>query len=571
VAVLCLGLCGWAQEKENQPPRRKGSITGRVVAADGQPLSNAQVNVAIVGVMTGAMRTFTTDDEGNFIADGLAAGSYTISAVAPAYISEAPAQKLYRLGESATITMYKGGVITGRVTNLKGEPLQSLSVQATRVRDDAGRKVTSDEARTALTDDRGIYRLYGLQAGAYVIAASGGAPSFVWGGPGSPYDESAPIYYPATTREAATEVKVQLGEEVQGIDLRHRLEKGHRISGTVVGLPLKSKTGEIAYSGASLSLTRVPGGGLEQSGSTYELQEQKGFVLHGVADGEYELQATASNWRNENADQYASPKRRVTIKGNDVTNVLLAMSPLASVAGQLVVETMPERAPSCPPSRAFARAETLLALPRANAEASARPRPLAPDDKNEFQFRALEAGQYFFTAQLPHETWYIKAIKLIPVSPSSKLRSPSPLDVGKQGLNIKAGDKVTGVTMTIADGAASVQGRVVAASDKPLPARLRVHLLPAEKDAADDVLRYGEVTAKADGQFVFAHLAPGNYWLLARVVSEDESDETPVLPTAWNASKRAQLRREAEAANQIIELKSCQRANDFVLRPPAAK
>lgn len=131
-----------------------------------------------------------------------------------------------------------------------------------------------------------------------MIAASGGAPSFVWGGPSSLYDESIPVYYPTATRASATEVKVQLGEEVQGIDIRYRLEKGHRISGTLVGLPLKSTFGEIAYSGASLSLTRV-GGGLEQSGSTYELQEQKGFVLHGVADGEYELQATASNWRNE--------------------------------------------------------------------------------------------------------------------------------------------------------------------------------------------------------------------------------------------------------------------------------
>jgi hypothetical protein len=45
-------------------------------------------------------------------------------------------------------------------------------------------------------------------------------------------------------------------------------------------------------------------------------------------------------------------------------------------------------------------------------------------------------------------------------------------------------------------------------------------------------------------------------------VPDDESDEKPALPVAWNAEARAKLRREAEAANNAITLTTCQRVAD---------
>ncbi|HEX4950749.1 MAG TPA: carboxypeptidase-like regulatory domain-containing protein [Blastocatellia bacterium] len=120
--------------------------------------------------------------------------------------------------------------------------------------------------------------------------------------------------------------------------------------------------------------------------------------------------------------------------------------------------------------------------------------------------------------------------------------------------------------MTLAEGAASVQGRVVAANAKPLPVRLRVHLVPAEKDAVDEVLRYREFTAKADGAFAFTNLAPGNYWLVTRVIADDESEEKPAKPIAWQPAECAKLRRDAEAAKQAIVLQACQRVKDYGLK-----
>src|SRR5205085_2313157 len=100
--------------------------------------------------------------------------------------------------------------------------------------------------------------------------------------------------------------------------------------------------------------------------------------------------------------------------------------------------------------------------------------------------------------------------------------------------------------------------------------RLRVHLLPAEREHADDVLRFFETTPGADGAFLFKNLPPGRYLLLARLAA-DANDATP-RPASWDADARARLRREAEAANTTVELQPCQRATDFALRfPPLPK
>jgi hypothetical protein len=49
-------------------------------------------------------------------------------------------------------------------------------------------------------------------------------------------------------------------------------------------------------------------------------------------------------------------------------------------------------------------------------------------------------------------------------------------------------------------------------------------------------------------------------------VPEEETDEKTLPPAAWNAATRALLRRAAEAGNNIIELKNCQRVDDFTLK-----
>jgi hypothetical protein len=182
-----------------------------------------------------------------------------------------------------------------------------------------------------------------------------------------------------------------------------------------------------------------------------------------------------------------------------------------------------------------------------------------PDKAGGFTLKNVEAGRYWINTDLPDESWYIRAI--------TQAASPKPVDVSRAGVTLKQGEKLSGIEMTIAHGAASLSGRIVPTSEgAQLPKRLRVHLIPAEPTAADDLLRYDEAPVLGDGSFEFKHIAPGRYLLHTRQATEKETNDDQARLTAWNAIERVKLRREAAAAKNEIELKACQRVKDHVLR-----
>ena len=65
-------------------------------------------------------------------------------------------------------------------------------------------------------------------------------------------------------------------------------------------------------------------------------------------------------------------------------------------------------------------------------------------------------------------------------------------------------------------------------------------------------MRYSETLVNSDGTFAFTNLAPGRYFILARVGPATELD-MPAQPTARDPAARATLRREGEAANVVVE------------------
>jgi hypothetical protein len=171
---------------------------------------------------------------------------------------------------------------------------------------------------------------------------------------------------------------------------------------------------------------------------------------------------------------------------------------------------------------------------------------------------------------LPAEDWFFSSISA-PGPAASKQQT----DLASGGLAISSGQRADDLTVTLAEGAAGLRGKVVAASEgSALPPRLRVHLVPAEADSADAVLRYAEAVVDNDGAFSVSNLAPGRYFLLARAVTDEEYMERTPRPVAWEAASRAKLRRGAEAADVAVELRRCQRVTDYVLKysaPPRAK
>jgi hypothetical protein len=176
----------------------------------------------------------------------------------------------------------------------------------------------------------------------------------------------------------------------------------------------------------------------------------------------------------------------------------------------------------------------------------------------------LRPGVQRIDIELPGEHLYVKKITLTQPEPNAK-----PIDVARNGLTLKSGEKLKGLVASLSEGAAGLRGRVVAGEDNKMPdVRLRVHLVPVEPEAADEVLRYFESAAGNDGSFSFSNLAPGKYWLLAREVSDQEraEDDADHKPVAWDAGERTGLRFEGEASKKVIDLSVCQRVTDFRLK-----
>ena len=309
---------------------------------------------------------------------------------------------------------------------------------------------------------------------------------------------------------------------------------------------------------------------VREASSTRRRVGGNGFVIYGVPDGEYGAIASQQGVSTDaESNRGMSTPRRVTVKGNDVTGVELRLVGLGAIDGRLVVEKF-DAPPTCQIKRRGAVEETLLAARREEKETRLNRFTFAealPDEKGEFGMRALAAGLYRINPQLSSDHWYVKAMTLPAATPA---KPPTPRAATSKvaainaamGVTVKSNEKLTGLMITLAEGAAGVSGRV---TGEKLPSRLRVHLIPAEKEVADDVLRYYEIMSR-DSSFALSHLAPGKYWLLARAIPEDESEEKLSTPVAWDANARAKLRRDAEATNQAVDLTTCQRAKDVAVR-----
>ncbi len=571
--------------KQRSETGRSRTLTGRVVDEGGQPIAEASVSAAPAGAASSLsslaalkVRTALTDETGRFVLDDLAPGAYVLSGFVPGFVSAAdsPGQPAYyRPGDSVTLQVVKGGVITGVVTASNSEPIAGIRVRAVQVKEATGgpARVRSFSPMQLLqdwrTDDRGVYRIFGLEPGSYLVSVGGRGLLNVSEMSMEGYDNDAPTFYPSATRDTAVEVRVRGGEEATGIDIRYREGRGHSISGAVSG-----KATVAANSGVVVTLTHASGGGVYALSLGLFSDADRSFEFDGVPDGEYDLVAMVGYQSDE---MMQSRPRRVEVRGTDVTGVDLGLGPVSSISGQLLTEKAQGADPRiCPPRSNVLIGESVIV---ARVDAKGKERSLqsssiasspfsqtldgVPNEKGEFKVRPLEPGHYRLLADLPGEGSFVRAI--IKAAPT---QGGKPVDVARNGIDLKPGERLAGISVNVAEGAAGLVGRVVPSKQgASLPSNLRVHLVPAEKETDDEVLRFFEAPIDRDGSFSFKHVAPGRYFLQAREEPEGESSVSDPQPTAWRGStRRAKLRREAEAFNVPIQLSQCQRVTDQVLR-----
>lgn len=534
-----------------------GTITGSVVNESGQPL--AGVRVFVREVSGTASRTSMTDAEGTFRVNGLGPVLYFVTASYPAYVTP-PTDTAqwpfiyYRIGDSVRLELMRGGVITGTVLNATGDPVIGVRVRAVMVRTAKGEPprggAPAYQERT--TDDRGVYRLFGLPTGTYLISAGGSTSPQV--AILNPYDLDLPTYSPSSTRDAAGEISLRAGEEVNA-DIRYRGEPGHTISGSM------KVTGP---SNGSIALTQA--GGTMTMAIAFQMPMARGFQFPGIADGEYEIIATELK---QPAPQSGAPPpmsmsepKRVVVKGADVTGLELVTRPLASITGRIVLE--PAKVPACEGKRRPLFTEMLVTLQRPDKENTEKaelpylrllPNPASPDANGTFALRNLSPGRYLPDPRFYARYWYLSSIS-IPATPK--------IDPAANWTTLKFGDQITNFTITLAEGAASIRGRLKPADDGTIPSGLGVYLIPAEHEKAADVLRYFLTTVQLDGTFSVNNLPPGRYLTLVQSL-DAQTSTLAKLRLPESAETRTKLRRAAESQKADLALKPCQNLTDFEL------
>lgn len=568
-AVLVFRVNGWAQPAgagtKSAGTESAGAITGRVINSAGEPLFGASVSA--VSLNSSRSQATTVNANGEFKIDGLAPGLYRLFTSMTGYVpSPAPTPNepvYYRLGDSVTLTMTKGAVITGTVSGPNG-PIVRIGVFVTRVQDEAGKKLTPPiTLRERATDDRGIFRLYGLPAGTYLVWTARSRIGVVVP---SAYDNDTPTYFPSATRDTATEVTVRDGDEVT-TDIQYRAEAGHAVSGKVANV--FESTARFTP-GASVNLVDVQSRTPLQGTSTTSI-DNHGFAIYGVPSGEYEIYALQYP---PGGDGLRSAPQRISVRESDVTGLSLTLAPLASIEGRLVFENDPKA--GCAQRKDTAAPETIVKAwlstqektDATNKSESSVASPSlfnvqavgAGDIKGSFVLRNLQSGNYRIDSQPPASGWYLKSVAI--GARTGAVRTAAP-NVARDGISVKTGERVTGLVVTITEGAARLRGRIAPPEGQSLPPRMTIYLVPVEREAADNVLRFYEARSEADRTFTLDNINPGRYFIVARSLTESESD--PAKSIRRDPGFRATISREAAVAKKEISLKPCERLADYEL------
>lgn len=526
-------------------PSGTAVLSGTLVTDEATPRPVRRATVRLSGAALASARLAGTDDGGKFVFAALPAGSFSLSATKAGYVQAFFGSKHPGRGPgvpvavadgqrlTVTLKMLQGAVITGTVTDGRGTPVPGVAVQVFDTRPTG--PVTATPAR-ATTDDRGVYRVYGLAAGDYVVSAVpklgpvGGALAVTdaevqWArNPSGPMPPAgrlgsyAPVYYPGSTDPvAAVSVTLAAAEERAGVDLPLRIVTVARLSGTIVD------AGSQPVSPATINLyprrndhptvadRLVASGALVLPRATVTPQ---GFSISGVAPGDYTLVArSGAGTRSAAPPSPTAPPALwnvtdITVAEQDLTGIVLRMQPGTKILGTIAFDGSLLTPPD--PARIELTLSSNLLV-----GAPASPKAIV-DPAGTFRFLSVVPGYYALAAVLP----------VVPAGWSLKSAILNGRDLADVPFDVKPGDDVTGLVVTFTDRGAGISGRLVDAGGRPLT-RYSIVVFTTDKTMWLPNARRVRSTAPAtDGTFSVTGLPAGNYAIAAAedVESADLAD-----------------------------------------------
>jgi hypothetical protein len=592
LGVLGVTLCAWlpaegqgpprdvrAPAPATQPPRDargdaqnpvigKGSITGVVVVAgSGQPARRARVNLS---APEAGNRTTTTDDLGRFAFSALPVGRFNLSASKPGHLNATYGQR--SPGRSGTpiqladgqrlqvqMQIWRGGVITGTVLDEHGEAIPNTPVRALRYVLQNGQR-TLQQAGTGQTDDRGTYRIFGLQPGDYLISA---VPRNASSQPAmfermqaiealaqntarmaetdpqqakamtlaltqlkSDFETAqgddqptgyAPVFYPGTTApSSAVPIAVSPSEEKSGIDFQYQV------------VPVARVEGVVTISGAQMppnvQVTLVNTAPGLNAGST-RADAQGTFRIPNVPPGQYTLVARAmigGGRMGGPAGRGIAPGGRdmvfevrgragamtrddatrfwasadITVDGRNISNIVLTLQPGVTVSGRIAFDGATQQPPA-DLSRLRVSLQPVVAPGTAGEITSAASGRVDADGR--FTIGSVVPGRYKLNASGAGAGWFLE---------SAVLEGQDSLDFP---VDIKGA--VSSAVVTFTDRHSELTGLITNDQSQPVTDYTLI-LYPVDaRYRSPQSRRILSTRPATDGRFTFRTLPAGDYRL----------------------------------------------------------
>jgi hypothetical protein len=397
--------------------------------------------------------------------------------------------------------------------------MPGISVQATPFQVVAGerRAMRSVPPSFATTDDRGIYRMFGLAPGNYLVSiqARFGGPGGVdmaqpteaeyraaaapaGSGPmpaAGPNVIFAPVIFPGVADEsAAVPVALSAGEERTGIDMQLQLIATAKVAGTILGIggqPMISAIRMFARSGTILGESVLGALGAVSQGAL-----DGAFSITGVAPGTYQLLAVAAPlMANGQPPQAPSlwAMTEIQVTGKDVTGLALSLQPMLKVSGTLVFEGATK-----PPEGTRTSIRMMASTPQLFPGGQG---VVAADGT--FTIEGIVPGAYRLATSVSASGWTPK---------SALLGGKDAFDVP---IDIRAGADVSGLVVTVANKLGEIAGKLVDGNGAPAP-RFYVQVFPTDESLwLPDARRVKNVRASTDGSFSIPGLPAGEYYICA--------------------------------------------------------
>lgn len=320
----------------------KGAVEGTVVdEVTGEPVSRA--NVMLSGVRSGKTPENTsvqTQADGRFRIDGLEPGNYYVVARKSGYVETGGpggASRFQLTGSEQktglTLKLTPQGIVSGRVFDEEGEPVQGAQVQVLQRRK-LGGKLRWMPAMSNPTNDRGEYRIANLSAGEFAVSATYIDPALMMDARTNAHPQTyATTYYPnGTDLDSAQAVTVQKGRETAGVDLRLRKEAAFRVRVRVEGVSAEL----LPQANVSLLPRDISGGFSRAAVSTMRVEPGL-YQLTGVRAGSWFVQAQVFQ-------QGAEPLMGTTpieVTTADLTDVVVRVGATQQITGTFVFEGSP--------------------------------------------------------------------------------------------------------------------------------------------------------------------------------------------------------------------------------------